>query len=271
MIDKTRFLMWTDVTINIYDENINSEIIDKSFEIFEKNEEIFSRFDKNSMLSQLNKNKSLQVNKDFVKVFNLSKFFYKKTNGYFNPLVNLESIWYVESFEKWSFYKKSTNLDLDFNSIKLEKNKIFLNNNQNLDFGWIVKWRTVDLVANFLEDNWIKHFLIDAWWDIYGTSKNEEAFYIQVYDTNKILKIKNKAICTSWTYKRKWEIDWKKYNHILNPITQTSNFNIKLITIVSDYAVIGDVYATSCIAMWEEKSKIFLEKENLESVIVLGK
>lgn len=31
------------------------------------------------------------------------------------------------------------------------------------------------------------------------------------------------------------------------------------------------MYATSCIAMWEEKSKIFLEKEKLESVIVLGK
>ncbi len=270
---KTKKIMWTDISISIYDDNFDETILDDAFDIFHKNEIIFSRFDKNSLLSKLNKNKILEVNKDFINIFQLSKFFHKKTNWYFNPLINLNNIWYSESFDNKKFYKKESKASLDFDSIKIDWNKISLQENQNLDFGWIVKWWTVDLVANFLKDNWIKYFLIDAWWDISFTSDKWENINIWINNPiinniNKVISSKNKAICTSWIYKRKWQINWKEYNHILDPKTNQNNFDILSITIVSNYCVIGDVYATSCIAMWFEKAKIFLEKEKIKYFII---
>ena len=260
---KTKKIMWTEISIIIYDKNVDNSIYEKAFDIFYKNEKKFSRFDKNSMLSKLNRNKILEVDDDFIKVLKLSKLFYKKTNWYFNPLVNLSSIWYSESFDNKNFYKKETNVDLDFDSIRIVWNKVFLKENQNLDFWGIVKGWTVDLVANFLKNNGIKYFLIDAWWDIYWTSKENDYFYIQVNNTNKILKLKNKAVCTSWTYKRTWQLGGKKYNHIIDPLSNTNNFDIKFISIVTDYTVIWDVYATACIAMGREKSRLFLKKEKI--------
>jgi thiamine biosynthesis lipoprotein ApbE len=65
------------------------------------------------------------------------------------------------------------------------------------------------------------------------------------------------AVATSWIYKRKWQLDWKEYNHILNPKTLNNNFDISSITIISSYCVIPDVYDITCISMWKEKSKGF--------------
>ncbi len=268
MISKTKKLMGTFITINIYDKNIKDfSLINKAFDIFKQQEKKFSRFDKNSLLSQLNKKKKLIVDKDFLNILKLSKFFYQKTNWYFNPLVNLSTFGYSQNFEKWIFNKKQTKVDLDLDSIQIDKNKIILKENQNLDFGGIVKWWTVDLVAKFLKQNQIKYFLIDAWWDIYWTSKYQKPFFIKIDNTNNILQLQNKAICTSWIYKRKWKLN-KEYHHILNPKTKKNNFDIKSITIVSDYAIIWDTYATACIAMWEKKAKNFLKKENIFSIII---
>jgi thiamine biosynthesis lipoprotein ApbE len=103
-------VMWTNVSIDIYDDNFDKNIYDKAFNIFYKNEEKFSRFNENSLLSKLNKEKEYKVDNDFIKVLELSKFFYKKTNWYFNPLVNLSNIWYSESFDKKKFQKKKVKL-----------------------------------------------------------------------------------------------------------------------------------------------------------------
>jgi len=269
----TKKIMWTNISISIYDDSFDTNILDKAFWIFYKNEKIFSRFDKNSLLSQLNKNKFFKVNEDFIKVVELSKFFYKKTNWYFNPLINLNNIWYTESFDNNKFYKKENKVNLDFDSVKVEWNKVILKENQNLDFGWIVKWWTVDLVANFLKENWIKYFLIDAWWDIYFTSdkwKNINIWINNPINNNidKVISSQDKANCTSWIYKRKWILDNKIYNHILNPKNNKNNFNILSISIVSGYCVLADVYATTCIAMWEKMAKKFLEKECIKYFII---
>jgi thiamine biosynthesis lipoprotein ApbE len=64
--------------------------------------------------------------------------------------------------------------------VKVKWDKVILQKWQNIDFWWIVKGWTVDLVSNFLRDSWIKYFLIDAWWDMYFTSENENNINIWI-------------------------------------------------------------------------------------------
>lgn len=281
-IIKQKFLMWTDIEINInsnFSEKKILEDIEKSFDIFSDLENEFSRFSQKSDLSILNKNKSLEVSNRFLKVLELSKAIYKITNWFFNPLINVSNIWYSESFEKINnnpspalplILKEGSKMSLDLEKIKIIWNKIILEEDQNLDFGGIVKWYCVDLVQEFLEKNWYYDFIINAGWDIFVSKKSCVAIDSPFIKDNifALITLENKAISTSGTYKRNWKIGEKNYHHILNPKDNKNNNEIISISLVSDKCYISDCFATSCIAMWIEKSIMFLEKQKIDWVII---
>ena len=306
---KTKFLMWTDIEIILNNDSKNKQEleydIEKAFDIFSKFEKEFSRFDEKSGLSKLNKNRTLQVSDNFIEVLKLSKEIYKITNWYFNPLVNVSSIWYNKSFEKICLSQpfpprekgesrfKSTNIfflyknfidkfspipeeekkgKLNLEQIQIIWNKVILNKDQNLDLGWIVKWWTADKVKDFLKNKWYKDFIVNAGWDIVVWEVKSTIAINSPFNKEDIfalLDLQNCSISTSGTYKRKWEINWKKFNHILNPKNNKNNNEIVSISIIWEKCYITDSLATACIAMWLEKTKDFLENQELDAIIIL--
>lgn len=273
---KHQFLMWTDIDIIIVsDKNPIKDIFD-SFWIFYSLEKEFSRFLDDSDLSILNKNKELEVSDRFIEVLNLVKQVYNDSNNFFNPLINLKNIWYSWDFKKQVFEKKLENQNLSLEDISIIWNFVTLKKDQNLDLWWIVKWYWVDLVSDFLKSKWYKDFIVNAWWDIYISWNNYKwntpvVAVDNPFNTDEIfatLELKDKAVCTSWTYKRKWNIDWENFHHILDPKSNVNNNEIISITLISDKCYIGDSYATSCIAMGIEKSLKFLKKQNIDWFII---
>lgn len=273
---KTQFLMWTDVTITI-DSKVNpmDDIYD-ALAIFYSLEKEFSRFSEFSELSLLNKSKELEISNRFIDVLNLSIKIYNDTNFYFNPLVNVSNIWYSSDFWKGIFVKNNEISDLDLDKISIIWNFVSLKENQNLDFWWIVKWYTVDLCTKYLKDKWYDDFIINAGWDIY-LSWNNKYWNTPVvaidspFNRDEIfatLELKDKSISTSWTYKRKWYIENQNYHHIINPLSNTNNNEIISISIIHDKCYLADAYATTCIAMWIEKSMHFLKEKNVDWVII---
>jgi len=273
--------MWTDIEIIIYTSHQLSsskerelfDNIEKSFVIFSDLEKEFSRFDEKSYLSQLNKNKILEVSDTFIEVLELSKEVYKKTDWYFNPLVNISNIWYSNSFIENKFIKTNIKNNIDFDKIKIIWNKVILKENQNLDLGWIVKWFAVDKVKEFLIAKNYNEFIINAGWDMYVKSINSPKTIAidspkNNWDIFALLDLQNISLSTSGTYKRKWEIENEKFNHILNPKNSQNNNEIKSISLIWEECYITDSYATSCIAMWIEKSLNFLKKEKIDWVII---
>ena len=286
-IIKQKFLMWTDIEIIITTPNpsllrrgIIEVDLEKSFDIFSSMEKEFSRFDGNSILSKLNKNKTLEVSKDFIEVLKLSKEIYKKTNWYFNPLINISNIWYDKSFEKISPHSVSpkgrevTQYNLNFEKISWSTDGfsplIKLEPNQNLDLWWIVKWYAVDKVKNFLGNKNYNYFIINAGWDIYVSKKSTIAIDSPKnnWDIFALVDLENCSISTSGTYKRKWKIEDKNYHHILNPLNNLNNNEIKSISLILEKCYLTDSYATACIAMWIEKSLDFLKTENIDWIII---
>ena len=145
-----------------------------------------------------------------------------------------------------------------------------------MDLGGIVKWYWVDLVSDFLKEKWYSDFIINAWWDIYlywnnSAWKTPVVWIDSPFNSNELfatLEIKDKSISTSGTYKRKWELSNEKYHHILTPETNTNNNEIISITLISDKCFISDSYATACIAMWIEKSLVFLQEKNIDWFLI---
>jgi len=273
---KNKFLMWTDIEIIIYSSLPEEKVlkdIEKSFDIFSNLEKEFSRFDENSDLSRLNKNKSLEVSDIFIEVLELSKEIYKNTDWFFNPLVNISNIWYSNSFSEKNFVKTNIENNIDFNSVEIIWNKVILQENQNLDLGWIVKWFAVDKIKEFLRAKKYSDFIINAGWDMYIKS-NDSPKTIAIdspknnWDIFALLDLQNISLSTSGTYKRKWEIEDEKFNHILNPKNSQNNNEIKSISLIWNKCYITDSYATSCIAMWIERSLTFLKKEKIDWVII---
>ncbi len=273
---RSSFIMWTDITISIISKTNPLEDIYNCFGIFYSLEREFSRFQEDSDLSMLNKKRKFEVSNRFIDILNLSKQIYIDSDGYFNPLVNLKNIWYSSDFWKWIFEKKEEPGNFDLDKISIIWNFITLKENQNLDFWWIVKWYTVDLVSSYLKEKWYKDFIVNAWWDIYLSWNNslEKTPVVGIdnpFNTKELfatLEIKDKSISTSWTYKRKWNIDKEKFHHILNPKTGTNNNEIISITLIADKCYIADTYATACIAMGIKHTLSFLEKQNIDGVII---
>jgi len=273
---KTKFLMWTDIEISVISNNNPLQDIYDAFSLFYSLEQEFSRFLKTSDLSLLNKEKTLEVSDRFIDVFKKAYDIYNITKHYFNPLVNLKNIWYSQDFWKWIFEKIDEKINLDLDKVSVIWNFLTLKENQNLDLGWIVKWYWVDLVSDFLKSKWYTDFIVNAWGDIYlywnnSSWKTPVVWIDSPFNNNEIfatLEIKNKSISTSGTYKRKWELSNEKYHHILTPETNTNNNEIISITLVSDNCYISDSYATACIAMWIEKSLVFLQDQNIDWFLI---
>ena len=281
-ITKSKKIMWTEIEIILNDDFKNKiEIendIEECFNIFSSFEKEFSRFDDNSDLSKLNKNRILEVSDNFVKVLKISREVYKITDWYFNPLINISSIWYDKSFEKIPLSQdflqgnKGENNNFNFVEIEIIWNKVIMQENQNLDLWWIVKWFSVDIVKDFLKQKWYKDFIINAWGDIFVWEVKSTIAINSPFNKKEIfalLDLQNCSISTSWIYKRKWKINWKNFHHILNPKNLENNNEIISISIIWKNCYLTDSLATACIAMWFNKAKDFLKKQNLEAIIIL--
>lgn len=273
---KTQFLMWTDVTITVNSDSNPIDDIYNSFSIFYSLEKEFSRFLDDSELTLINKSKEREVSNRFIEVFNISKRLYNDTDHYFNPLVNISNLWYSKDFSEWVFEKTNNLQNLDLDSIVVLWNFISLKLDQNLDFWWVVKWYAVDMASRYLKEKRYNDFIVNAWWDIYisWNNKNWKTPVVAIDSPFKddeifaTLELKDKSISTSWIYKRKWNIKKQNYHHIINPLLNTNNNEIISISIIHDSCYLADAYATTCIAMWIEKSLLFLKEKNIDWIII---
>lgn len=273
---KTAFLMGTNIEIIISSEKNPIQDIYESFWLIYSYELEFSRFLPQSDLSQLNQLKTLEVSERFIKILRLSKEIFQNTSGYFNPLINLSRIGYSQNFENYNFSVVDSGVNLDLQTVKIEGNTLSLENDQNIDFGWIVKWYVVDRVRDFLFSKWYKNFIVNAGWDIYAAGDNNGVKWVVWIDNpfipNEVfatLELENKSISTSWSYKRNWKIKNKEYHHIVNPLNNNRcESEMISLTLIAPDTLTTDTLATACFNMWIEKSLTFLEKSNIDSLIV---
>lgn len=271
-------IMGTEITITIFWEKDWNEDIEKTFNIFYDLEQEFSRFTSESSLSMLNNKRTSEVSDTFIDILNKCKNIYTDTNFYFNPLINLKQLGYSKDFHSNKFIQEDIGLkvNLSFEKVEIHRNKVYLQEGQNLDLGGIVKWYAVDKARQYLDKKWYKNYYIDAWGDIYSSWTTDiwkkicigiDSPYIQ-WNIFAIIEGENTAIATSGTYRRKWKINGQEYNHIINPITIDNNNEIISITLVNKECYLADAYATACIAMGLEKTLNFLKKNTIEGIIM---
>jgi len=153
----------------------------------------------------------------------------------------------------------------------------FAQEKMTLDLGGIAKGYIVDETVKFLQKQGIKKGIVNAGGDlkVFG----EKSYSIAIRNPfnkknviarsppeaddaaiSKIIKVKDKAVCTSGNYERP--------GHIVNSRTGESTFSLVSATIIAPEAFAADALATAIIVMGRKKGEKLLRKLNLSYFLI---
>lgn len=259
--------------------------LDDAVEKCEEIERIFSRFDNESELMKFNKNLGtfFQASPLFWEVAKLALQYFDETRGYFDPriLSELEKSGYGKDFEKVIIdgAKNEQSTDNSEYLSDLKRDIIFQDGKvlfrKRMDFTGVVKGFVVDKIAQmFASDGW-KDFVVDCGGDMFFSGKDKKGgpWYIDIEGISYkslMLKLENRGIATSGIGKRKWEIDGKRFHHLLNPKKLGEySFDLKSVTVVASQTQQADVWAKALFVNGEDGARKFAQ-ENKIACVILG-
>lgn len=287
-ISKTQYLLGTVINIKVYEE-VDEKVFDEIFDRIKEIEDKMSINLDNSEVIEIN-NKSgidyVSVSEDTFNVIKQSLHYSQLSEGNFDITIGpLVKLWNIGTEYAKVPDEKEINEKLNFvgyNKIQLdekEKKVKLEHKNMIIDLGAIAKGYAADEIVKIMEDNNIKHAIIDIGGNVYTVGKklDDSEWKIGVQnpfddrgDYLGILEVSDKSIVTSGIYERYLESDDKRYHHILSPFTGYPVENsLASITIVSEKSIDGDALSTSVFSLGLEKGKNLVENlDNIDAIFV---
>ena len=272
-VKETRILMDTFCEISCYGDSKDKSIaaIGAAFKEMERIEKVFSKFNKNSEVSNINRLAGLEkvaASEEVFKLTEKSVYYSRISDGAFDITV-------APLMEIWGFVRRHKSIPdketienalegVGYKNIELDPKKLsvkFLNKKTKIDFGGIAKGYAVDRAKDVLVSRGIKNGLVNLGGNIFalGSAPGNKAWKIGVEDPRnkgKLLRsfeLTNRAISTSGNYERFFEIGGKRYSHIINPLTGEPCQGIISVTVAADSAEQADGLSTAIFVMGEEK------------------
>ena len=258
-----------------YDDDLQAEIEAKMKEV----DASLSMFNKESIISRINNNQSVELNDMFVEVFQQAEKISGDTDGAFDitvgPLVNAWGFGFkngemptrqqIDSIRPFIGWKKVTAEGMN---IKKSDRRVML------DCSAIAKGYGVDMVARLLKKKGITNYMVEIGGEVItsGINPRRVPWRIAVIkptdDTlsvsnehQAVLNVTDKAMATSGNYRRFYYKGGKRYAHTIDPKTcYPVQHNILSATVLAADCTTADAYATSFMVMGLEKAKAILEK-----------
>lgn len=262
--------------VQYYAEDVGN--FEKEFDsLFQVINQSMSTYIPNSIISKINRNEEAEIDEHFKYVLDASKLVYRHTEGAFDPTIGAV-------VNAWDFGPEGKIENLD--SLKIKELMSYVGLNRvgvvdgklqkplitRIDFNAIAKGYGVDVIADFLELNGVKDYIVEIGGEIRtkGINKEKGSEWVVGLETPRFdgeqsvlrtIKIKDEALATSGTY-RKFKVDslGNRYAHIIDTKTgYPSKTNLLSISILADNCTMADAYATAFKSMGVEKIKTFME------------
>lgn len=286
----TGIAMGTAVKKNIYsDSTMKSEEVSKEIDtcLQELEEQISVRVT-DSEVFLCNHNYAVdgvyRLSDNLVDYLNREMEIYEETDGAFSPCIRpLADLWGIEDgkneipedtlIEEMRQKTDASKLEIADNGI------IFHEDNMAIDFGATGKGIACDQIAEKLEENNVQGAVISVGGSIvvYGSKGDGKEWHIGIQDPRgeegsvfgTIDFSGNKMIATSGDYEKYFELDGKRYHHILDPSTGYPVDNgLISVTIISDSGFLSDALSTACFIMGLEDGMAYAEKKGVDAVFV---
>ncbi len=281
------------VVVVAKDTEMARKCIENAFSEIDRVDELMSDYKSDSEISLVNTNaakKAVQVSESTFEVLQRSVEFSKLTEGAFDitvgPLVDL-----FRAAEESQTAPTQEQIEMAKSKVGYEKlifdrtNKTvqFTIEGMRLDLGGIAKGYAIDKAIKAMKKTGALGAMVDIGGDIrcFGVpAKGKKRWLIGLQDPNLNmdhsegnlvlkLRISDGAIATSGDYQQFVLIDGKKYSHIIDRQTGTSNEGLSSVTIIADNATDADALATALSVMGAEKGIALIETLPNTEVILM--
>lgn len=258
--------------------------INMSMSTYERDSDI-SRF--NSMTSV---HERFYVSEDFFYVMKAAEKLYRLSKGAWDgtikPLVNL-----------WGFGNTATKhnipqkaeidrllSDIGFGHIEISNDRYLRKKKASvsLDLASIAKGYAVDQISKLIRENGFTDFLVEIGGEVFASGYNKngtpwrvginwpagDAASNRVY---KVVLLHNRSLATSGDYRNFFEINGKRYSHVINPLTGYPVDNgVASVSITADTCTYADGLATAAMVMGHIKGIELIESlDNVEALFIL--
>lgn len=242
-----------------------------------------SLYNKESLLSSINRGESDSVDHYFEECFAMSDTINRESGGLFDPTLaplikaygfgsdgkyrELDSVEFAEIYETVGFSK-----------VRIEGGKLVRQNESTMiDFNAIAQGYSVDVVADFFDSKGVTNYMVEIGGEVFckGESPRGDNWKIAI-DTPKegsvipgadiatVIGMESRGLATSGNYRKFLELEsGEKLVHTIDPISgHPVSHNLLSVTILAKTAALADGYATACMVGGLEWSKEFVEELN---------
>ena len=257
------------------DDDLNNEIVDE----LNKVDASLSIFNKESIISKINRNVDVMPNEMFKEVFSLAENISMETDGAFDitvaPMVNEWGFGFKKGVPPTKLIIDSLKTIVGYKKVKLENDRIKKSDSRiMLDCSAIAKGYGCDVVARYLRTKGIKNFMIEIGGEIVTSGINDKRVPWRIGITKPtdgslnvneeiqtVLSITDISIATSGNYRNFYYKGGRKYAHTIDPKTgYPVQHNILSSTVIASNCATADAYATSFMVLGLDGAQKILKK-----------
>ena len=238
----------------------------------ERLESKYSRFRKDSLLSQINLGKEVTIDNETISLLEHAFNCFEQSEGLFDVTAGrLNSLWdfkkkKVPSQEEISYALSVT----DFSKVSWNNGILSMPAGMNVDFGGIVKEYAADTLAVLAKKFGVQYGLINLGGDIaiVGNKPDGIAWKVGITDPRGTeteiasIDIYSGGLATSGDYKRYFIYEGKRYSHILNPKTGFPCAGLRAVSVAANLCTVAGSIAT--IAMLKDEPEAIKWLNDLE-------
>ena len=223
-----------------------------------------SPFNPKSVITQVNQNKPVTLNKMFTDVFTLAEKISKDTGGAFDitvaPLVNVWGFGFKTGKQPNKHDIDSLKQIVGFQKVHIQQDRVIKTDPRiMLDCSGIAKGYGVDAVANLLRRKGIDNFMVEIGGEVITSGINEKRVPWKIgvtkpvddslqmnQEIQTVLNVTDKAMATSGNYRNFYYKGGRKYAHTIDPKTgYPVQHNILSSTVIANDCATADAYATA--------------------------
>jgi len=253
-----------------------------------------STYDSRSEISRFNairtSTEQMCASEDFADVMRAAEKVYRLTGGAWDgtvkPLVNLWGFGHVAIKREVPPKKEIDRLlaEVGFDRIELSKDGCLRKKKTPLylDLNSIAKGYAVDRVAALIKNSGIDNFVVEIGGEVYASGSRPdgkpwrvginlpeiEASLTEIY---RVVNLRNRAMATSGDYRNFFEINGRRYSHVLDPHTgyPVSN-SVVSVSVIADNCTLADGLATALMVIGPEKGLELVNRlDNVEALFVV--
>ena len=291
--EDSRISMACTYSIAVYGNNETQlrQIVNEAFDEVDRIDRLMSHYKPDSPLSQLNREAAkhpVKVERELFEFLSDCRQLSRNSSGAFDITVG-------PLMKAWGFFRGEGRMPAKSELAKVKEvigyQHLIFNyqdstiqfdrEGMELDLGGVAKGYAVDQVKAILQTNNIRRALISAGGStIYalGSPPESDAWDVNIQDpldTRKIattVKLNNQALSVSGSTERFFELNGKRYSHIMDPRTGRPVMNVLSVAVVTERGMAGDALDNAFYVLGVKKSKKLIERfwgANIEAFFFL--